>query len=79
MGLKSAASGKGIVGKFTGQPLTALFSGGSSPPAPPSNGYVAEDGTTYYTAEDGLTYYVQEGGLGLSGQPIGLSLILTYA
>ena len=35
-----------------------VFTGGS--PTPPSNGYVAEDGTTYYVAEDGTTYYVQE-------------------
>jgi hypothetical protein len=26
----------------------------------PSNGYVAEDNSTYYVAEDGSTYYVQE-------------------
>ena len=32
----------------------------SSGPAPPANGYVAEDGVTYYVAEDGATYYVQE-------------------
>lgn len=37
MGLKSTASGKGIVGKFTGQPLNAVsvnFSRGSPPPPP---------------------------------------------
>ncbi len=26
----------------------------------PTNGYVAEDGTTFYVAEDGTTFYVQE-------------------
>lgn len=26
----------------------------------PSNGYIAEDGTTFYVAEDGATFYVQE-------------------
>jgi hypothetical protein len=30
------------------------------PPLTPSNGYVAEDGTTFYVAEDGSTFYVQE-------------------
>lgn len=33
-----------------------LYGSGSGP----SNGYVAEDGTTNYVAEDGTTYYVQE-------------------
>jgi hypothetical protein len=31
-----------------------------SGPSPPTNAYVAENGTTYYVAEDGVTYYVQE-------------------
>ncbi len=60
MGLKSAASGTGVVGKFTGQPLNAVsadFSGGG---VTPTSSYVAEDGTTNYVAEDGTTYYVQE-------------------
>lgn len=33
---------------------------GTSPPPPPANGYVTEDGLIYYVAEDGSTYYVQE-------------------
>lgn len=33
MGLKSASSGSGIVGKFTGQPLMAVSSQFSSPPS----------------------------------------------
>ncbi len=36
MGLKSATAGSGVVGKFTGQPLTAVSSQFSSPPSPPS-------------------------------------------
>lgn len=28
--------------------------------SPPSNAYVAEDGSTNYVAEDGTTYYIQE-------------------
>lgn len=33
---------------------------GGAGPTPPSNGYVAEDGTTYLVDETGLVYYVQE-------------------
>lgn len=36
-----------------------FFGAGSGPPTP-TNGYVAEDGTTFYVAEDGTTFYVQE-------------------
>jgi len=77
MGLKSAASGTGIVGKFTGQPLTGVsvnFSGGSSPVVP-ANGYVLEDGTTNYVAEDNTTYYVQEGGTYLNEDASGFYIL----
>jgi hypothetical protein len=47
------------------QDLTGLsglsgITGSSEGPAPPNNGYVAEDNTTNYVAEDGTTYYVWE-------------------
>lgn len=61
MGLKSAAANKNIVGKFTGQPLTAVsvnFSGSNIPLI--SGSYVAEDGTTFYVAENGTDNYVTE-------------------
>lgn len=67
MGLKSAASGKHIVGKFTGQPLTAVsafFSGGSSPP-PPSATLMTWADTTQVTWGDG-TQAEWAGGTGSS-------------
>jgi hypothetical protein len=33
---------------------------GGSGDGSPTNGYVAEDGSTFYVAEDGSTFYVQE-------------------
>lgn len=53
---------------------------GSSPPPPPSSNYIIESGLGNYIIESGTGNYITEsGGGGLTGQPIGLALALTYA
>lgn len=43
-----------------GSSLGEVGGGGGGGSTTPSNGYVAENGTTFYVAEDGATFYVQE-------------------